>query len=178
VPSEGKSGAARIRGFPPVVGQRARVLILGSMPGAASLVRNEYYGLPHNAFWRIMGELFGADPDLPYVERLKMVTDHGVALWDVLDSCYRQGSLDSAIDDRTAKTNDFANFFRIHHTISTVFFNGKKAADLFARRISPVIDNESSSASLVTLPSTSPAYASMTYADKLHKWKAVKIAVG
>ena len=125
-----------------------------------------------------MGDLFGAGPSLPYVERLKVITGHGVALWDVLDSCYRQGSLDSAIEDRTAKTNDFAIFFRDHHTISTVFFNGKKAADLFARRILPAIENEPSSASLVTLPSTSPAFASMTYADKLHKWKAVKIAAG
>ena len=167
----------RITGFPPVVDNYVRVLILGSMPGAASLARKEYYGLRHNAFWRIMGTLFGAGADLPYAERLSTLTSRGIALWDVLESCYRHGSLDSAIDVRTAKTNDFAALFRSHGTITHVFFNGKKAAGLFEKRVLPEIGDSSRVTTYITLPSTSPAYASMTYEQKLDRWRAVKSAV-
>ena len=125
-----------------------------------------------------MGDLFGAGSNLPYAERLKVITTQGVALWDVLDSCYRQGSLDSAIDDRTAKTNDFEALFRYNRTITNVFFNGKKAANLFAKRIMPAIEYEQPSKTFATLPSTSPAFASMTYAEKLDQWKAVRAAIG
>jgi TDG/mug DNA glycosylase family protein len=178
MPRKGKSGLTRISGFPPVMDKFVRVLILGSMPGNASLAKNEYYGLPHNAFWRIMGDLFGASADLPYAERLKVLTDRGIALWDVLDSCYRPGSLDSAIDDRTAKTNNFEILFRDHCTITHVFFNGKKAANLFAKRILPTIEDEQVAKTFVTLPSTSPALASMTYEEKLDQWAVVKAATG
>lgn len=173
-----ESGLTRINGFPPVMGKVVRVLILGSMPGNASLAKNQYYGLPHNVFWRIMGDLFGAGTNLPYAERLKVLTGEGIALWDVLDSCYRSGSLDSAIDERTAKTNDFAVLFREHCMISHIFFNGKKAAQLFVKRILPTIECIQPAQTLVTLPSTSPALASMTYEQKLEQWAAVKAAIG
>jgi TDG/mug DNA glycosylase family protein len=176
MPKQERTGLNRISGFPLVVGKFVRVLILGSMPGKASLARNEYYGLPHNVFWRIMGDLFSAGADLPYSERLRVLTSHGVALWDVLDSCYRPGSLDSAIDERTAKINDFAALFSDHRMITHVFFNGKKAADIFAKRILPIIENGQPAKTYVTLPSTSPALASMTYAEKLDQWVAVKAA--
>jgi len=175
---QGASDSARISGFPLVVGERPRVLILGSVPSATSLARDEYYGLPQNAFWKIMGDLFGAGQNLPYAERLKIITCQGIALWDVLDSCYRKGSLDSAIDDRTAKTNDFEILFRDHCAITDVFFNGKKAASIFKQRIMPAIENSRPSKTFVTLPSTSPALASMTYAEKLDQWAAVKLAIG
>jgi hypoxanthine-DNA glycosylase len=178
MPRQEESGLTRINGFPPVVGKFVRVLILGSMPGNASLARNQYYGLPHNAFWRIMGDLFGAGANLPYTQRLRVLTDQGIALWDVLDSCYRPGSLDSAIDDRTAKANDFAMLFREHRMISYIFFNGQKAAQLFAKRILPTIEDKQPAKTLVTLPSTSPALASMTYEQKLEQWAAVKAAIG
>jgi G:T/U-mismatch repair DNA glycosylase len=157
MPRQEESGLTRINGFPPVVGKFVRVLILGSMPGNASLARNQYYGLPHNAFWS---------------QRLRVLTDQGIALWDVLDSCYRPGSLDSAIDDRTAKANDFAMLFREHRMISYIFFNGQKAAQLFAKRILPTIEDKQPAKTLVTLPSTSPALASMTYEQKLEQWSA------
>lgn len=172
------SESPRIRGFPPVTGQYPRVLILGSMPSVASLAKHEYYGLPRNAFWRIMGDLFGAGINLPYPERLKIITAHGVALWDVVYSCYRPGSLDSAIDDRTVKTNDFEMLFRDHCTITDVFFNGKKAANIFSKRILPAVEAVHSAKKFFTLPSTSPAMASMSYAEKLDQWAAVKVATG
>ena len=102
--------------FPPVAGNDATVLILGSMPGKESLKQHQYYAHPQNAFWKIMGELVGAHPDLPYPQRLHALTNARIALWDVLETCERQGSLDSDIQNETA--NDFASFFNsasAHH---------------------------------------------------------------
>ena len=160
-----------------MAGPRSRVLVLGSMPGAASLAKKQYYGLAQNTFWKIMGDLFGAGPDLSYAERLTALTEHGIALWDVLESCFREGSLDSAIQLSTARTNDFENLFRGHAEISHVFFNGKKAAELFEKRVLPKISDRWSSKIYAALPSTSPAHASMTYEKKLECWTAVKTAL-
>ena len=85
--------------FAPSVYPGAKVLILGSMPGEESLRRQEYYAFPRNAFWRIMGELFGFSRELSYRERLARLGEHGVALWDVLESCRREGSLDTRISE-------------------------------------------------------------------------------
>ena len=120
--------AERIRCFPPVADpDTARVLILGSMPGVASLTAQRYYAHPRNQFWPIMGALFGAGPDLPYAERLRALTRAGIALWDVLESCERAGSLDAAIDVRSAQANDFAAFFDAHPGIVRIAFNGGTA---------------------------------------------------
>lgn len=175
--NDGVNKIPRITGFPPVAGKFGRVLILGSMPGSASLARNEYYGLPQNAFWRIMGDLFGAGPGLPYADRLTTLTHNGVVLWDVLESCYRSGSLDSAIDGKTARTNDFEMLFREHREMTHVFFNGRKAADLFGKRVRPKIEEIMPTMNYATLPSTSPAHASMDYEQKLERWAAVKSAI-
>ncbi len=112
----------RISGFPPVVGNRPRILILGSMPGVASLGAQEYYALARNAFWPIMGELFGAHFEMAYQQRLDVLTNGRVALWDVLGSCVRPGSLDSSIDDHSVATNNFSQLFADHPTINQVFF--------------------------------------------------------
>ncbi len=164
---------SQVRGFPPVAKTDARVLILGSMPSVASLEKNEYYGLPQNVFWRIMGDLFGAGRDLPYAERLEKMVGHRIALWDVLETCYRPGSLDSAIDSASAEPNDFRSLFQNHATISRVFFNGRKASDLYMRRVLPTIKEDFSDKIYRTLPSTSPAHASMPYDQKLDKWSVV-----
>ena len=95
-----------VQSFPPVVSRNSKVLILGSMPGEVSLKAEQYYAHPRNAFWPIMGELFGAGPSLPYQERLVALDNAGIALWDSLRACTRPGSLDSAIRDEEA--NDFA----------------------------------------------------------------------
>jgi len=101
----------KIRSFPPVATSEARVLILGSMPGIASLTAGQYYAHPRNAFWRIMGKLVGAGPENPYDERLRILKKGGIALWDVLDSCVRPGSLDANISNETP--NDFAIFLQV-----------------------------------------------------------------
>jgi hypoxanthine-DNA glycosylase len=102
-------------GFAPVSDPSARVLILGSLPGAVSLERQQYYAKPQNVFWKIMGTLVGARPELPYAQRTDALTKAGIALWDVCASAHRIGSLDSAIKHHAA--NDFASFFAKHPKI-------------------------------------------------------------
>ncbi|MCW8924902.1 MAG: DNA-deoxyinosine glycosylase [Xanthomonadales bacterium] len=159
------------QGFPPVSKPDARVLILGSMPGKASLEATEYYAFPRNAFWHIMGELFGAGPELDYRSRLRKLTSRQVALWDVIGKCHRRGSLDSAIIDDGLKTNEFAVFFKQHPHISHVFFNGQTANRLFTKNVRPGL-----AGNLVyhTLPSTSPAHATKSFAEKLEAWSVIK----
>lgn len=160
-----------IRGFPPLVAGGARVLILGSMPGVASLERQQYYGQPRNAFWPIMGELFGAGPELAYAQRTARLTAAGVAVWDVIASCVRPGSLDSAIEMASVAVNDFERFFRDYPAVRTVCFNGRKAEQVFRRRVEPGLLHD---LQYVSLPSTSPALASMGFAVKLRQWRAVQ----
>ena len=168
---------ARISGFAPLVGSRPRVLILGSMPSVASLEKSEYYGKPQNAFWRIMGELFAAGPELPYNARVEKLGAAGVAVWDVLASCVRQGSLDSAIDMRTAEVNDIAALLAARPSINSVFFNGRKAQQIFRSRLYRRIELVRPELSYHVLPSTSPALATLDFAAKLHEWRAVHAAV-
>lgn len=163
-------------GFPPLVTDDARILVLGSLPGQRSLAEREYYAHPKNAFWRIMGKLFDAGPELPYAERVARLAEARVAVWDVLASSVRPGSLDSSIDVNTAQSNDFGAFFRRYPGIAMLCFNGKTAARLFARLASgPVLQHYAESARLV-LPSTSPAYAAMPFAEKLSRWSVIRAA--
>jgi hypoxanthine-DNA glycosylase len=147
------------------------------MPGEASLDAGQYYAHARNAYWKIMGELFGAGPELPYDARLQTLTACGIALWDVLESCIRPGSLDSSIDRTTAQTNDFAALFARHRSIRNVFFNGRAAEQLFRRRVLPDLGERAADLSLHVLPSTSPAHASRSYAQKLRAWTLVREAL-
>jgi TDG/mug DNA glycosylase family protein len=166
----------RISGFPPVVGSQPRVLILGSMPGIASLDAHEYYALPRNAFWPIMGKLFGAHFELPYVQRLDVLTAGRVALWDVLGSCVRPGSLDASIDTRSIAANNFNGLFADYPTLRQVFFNGQKAAQMYHRHVLPNLDAVAADIPGSTLPSTSPAHASLSFDDKFKAWTVVRDA--
>jgi len=161
-------------GFGPVARQDARVLILGSMPGVASLEATEYYAFSRNAFWKIMGDLFGADPKLGYMSRLLILKENQIALWDVIQSCHRPGSLDSAISEEGMETNDFNGFFDNHPHISHVLYNGQKAASLFDRKVAPTLTVKYE---YLVLPSTSPANAASSYAVKLEKWSVLKSLV-
>ena len=170
-----RADSSLLQGFPPVATRDARVIVLGSMPGAASLQAERYYAHPRNAFWPIMGELVGADPALPYAQRLARLKSAGIALWDVLDRCEREGSLDSAIVDATAQANDFAAFFRQHAKLTTVLFNGAKAEAAY-RRFGPPL--EAFGLRAFRLPSTSPANASIAFAKKLAAWREALQAAG
>jgi hypoxanthine-DNA glycosylase len=162
--------APLLRGFPPVVDDHARVLILGSFPSAQSLAAGQYYANPRNAFWPITSELFGVDANAPYDSRLAALQSHGVALWDVLHKCHRIGSADSAIDPKILVANNFVRLFAKYPTIARVYFNGAKAADLYRRLAHPV-----EGIHYQRLPSTSPAHAIRPDA-KLAAWRAISLS--
>jgi hypoxanthine-DNA glycosylase len=159
-------------GFPPVADGRARVLVLGSLPGRRSLEAREYYAQPQNTFWRIMGRLFGAEPSLPYEQRLERLRLGSVALWDVLAAGEREGSLDASIVPASVVVNDFASFFARHRDIDLVCFNGRTAAELYRRRVLPQLPSEQAALATRLLPSTSPAHASLRFEQKLARWAA------
>lgn len=157
--------------FPPIVGNGPRVLILGSMPGVASLKAQQYYAHPRNAFWPIMAELFDIDRDAAYKQRCLQLARMGVAVWDVLQTCHRPGSLDQHIDPETIEANNFAGFLHQHRTIQTIFFNGGKAEQVFRRYVLPDL---ASAPRLIKLPSTSPAHAALRFEQKREAWQIIK----
>jgi TDG/mug DNA glycosylase family protein len=159
---------ARVRSFGPIATRNAKVLILGSMPGRASLAAGQYYAHRHNAFWKIVCGLLEVDPASPYRVRVRTLRAARIALWDVLHSCVRPGSLDSSIEAETA--NDFKAFFRRHPGITHVFFNGAKAETSYRRHVLAAIEKPFRYA---RLPSTSPAHASLPFARKRAAWRAI-----
>ena len=162
--------AGYVVGFAPVARSDARVLILGSMPGAASLKANEYYAHPRNAFWKIIAEITGVDAHAPYAQRVDALKVSGIALWDVLQSCHRRGSLDADIETDTLKVNDFASFFCNHRRIKTVCFNSATAERYYTRYVLPKL--AAGSMKMVRLPSTSPAHAALSFEQKRESWRA------
>jgi hypoxanthine-DNA glycosylase len=156
-------------GLPPIIDDDARILILGNMPSVPSLRAQQYYANPRNGFWRITGEIFGFDADEPYDVRTAALRGHGVAMWDVLRSCRRAGSLDSAVEPDSMVANDFGRLFADHPAIDRVYFNGAAAEKNFTRLVSTGIDLP---LGYRRLPSTSPAQT-MRYADKLGAWQIV-----
>lgn len=152
-----------IRSFPPSADPRARILILGSMPGAESLRKQEYYAFPRNAFWRITGGIFSFDPALPYEDRLARLREHGVALWDVLQCCEREGSLDSRI--LRPVPNDLRALLSQCPGIRRIFCNGGASAGFFRKFFPELLPL------MTRLPSTSPAAAMYSFEEKSERWK-------
>jgi hypoxanthine-DNA glycosylase len=161
----------RIHSFDPIAAPDAEILILGSMPGRASLAVDQYYAHAQNTFWRIMAELLGFDASAPYAERTQALKSARIALWDVLHSCEREGSLDTNIDRKTLVANDFAAFLREHPQITRIVFNGGTAEACFKRHVSHLIAEVQ--IHCVRLPSTSPAHAAMSFAQKLDAWRTL-----
>lgn len=160
--------APRKRGFPPVVDAGARLLILGSLPGEASLAAGEYYGNPRNAFWRLLeGVLDEALVALPYAERLAALQRRGVGLWDVVAEAERRGSLDAAILNPDA--NDLRALIETLPMLRAVAFNGGTAAKLGSRLLAPTADGPA----LIALPSSSPAHAARSFAEKAAAWSVL-----
>lgn len=159
----------KLKSFQPISSKNARVLILGSMPGRQSLDAGQYYAHPRNNFWRIMEEVTGLRAATGYDERLQSLKARGIALWDVLHSCHRKGSLDAAIRGRSVKVNDFNSFFERHRKIRTVLFNGAAAEAYYRRYVLPQLG--STSMKLLRMPSTSPAHAAMSFRQKVSAWR-------
>lgn len=164
---------SRVFSFPPVEGQDARVLILGSMPGKASLEASQYYAHPRNAFWHIMRALLPLREDASYADRTRTLIEHRIALWDVMQSCEREGSLDSDIVEHTIQPNDFDTFLTAHPCITRIYFNGAKAEQSYLRHVRPGLSPIHHSLPHTRLPSTSPAHAAMAFEQKLEAWKVV-----
>jgi double-stranded uracil-DNA glycosylase len=162
----------QVHSFPPIASRTSRVLILGTMPGRVSLRERQYYAHPQNGFWRIVGEIVGFDPASSYEVRLASIRTADIALWDVLKSCTRPGSMDSAIEPLTAVPNDFAGFFAEHAQIRRVCFNGAKAEALFMRHVRPRLAAHPE-VRYLRLPSTSPANAALPFRAKLQAWQAI-----
>ena len=142
-------------------------------PARVSLERGEYYAQPRNAFWRIMGELAGASSDLPYGDRLRLLKENGIALWDVCAAGERSGSIDSAIQLSTVETNDISRFLRAHTDVGLICFNGKKAKEIYDRKVLQKPPTLFERIRYEVLPSTSPAHAAMSYEQKLSRWRSV-----
>ncbi|WP_292427041.1 DNA-deoxyinosine glycosylase [Methanoregula sp.] len=151
-------------GLAPIAGSDPEILILGSCPSRQSLLKGEYYGNPQNQFWKIVEMIFGIDRTLPYTARTSLLVEHRIALWDVLATCTRDGSADTAIRDPVP--NDIREFLTAHPTIRCIALNGNTAGRYYARMNIGV--------SCTILPSTSPAYASMTLAKKAQTWACIR----
>jgi TDG/mug DNA glycosylase family protein len=160
-----------IHSFAPISSPIANIIILGSMPGRASLLAGQYYAHPRNSFWPIMGDLIGAGPNLKYELRTHRLKSAGIALWDVLACCARESSLDAGIDKSSIIPNDFESFFLAHPSITHVFFNGATAEKCFQTYVKPSLKLRS--LHYQRLPSTSPANASISYNRKLEAWEVI-----
>ncbi|MEV4783442.1 DNA-deoxyinosine glycosylase [Burkholderia sp. LMU1-1-1.1] len=157
--------SSALTGLAPVIDARTRILVLGSFPGAASLAAQQYYAHPRNLLWPILSALTGEPlAALPYPQRLPRLLAHGFGLWDVLGACEREGSLDSAI--RKPAANDFARLRELCPLLETVGFNGQTSG-----KFAPQFAAEGYRT--VVLPSTSPAHASLTFEEKLERWRVV-----
>ena len=153
----------KISSFPPIIKKDSKILILGSIPGVKSLEMQQYYAHPQNKFWKIIFELFNEKFTKDYDERIKILEKHHIALWDVIDTCERIGSLDSEI--RNEEANKIEELLQNFPNIKAIFCNGQKSHKNLQK-----ILGKKFRLSIIVLPSTSPAYAGLSYFDKLKLW--------
>lgn len=156
----------RISSFPPIIDKNSKILILGSIPGVKSLEKQEYYGHPQNKFWKIIFELFNEEFTENYKDKINILIKNHIALWDVLDSCERKGSLDSEIKNEEA--NPILELLEKHENISAIFCNGGKSF----RTLQQIL-GKNFRIPIILLPSTSPLHT-ISFAEKLEKWKIIK----
>jgi double-stranded uracil-DNA glycosylase len=166
-----------IEGFSPIAKACSRVLILGSMPSVMSLNLQQYYGHSRNAFWPIMMQLFNGSADADYNQRKQILLDNRIAVWDVLKSCRRTGSLDSRIENDSLIINNFAAFFARHERIEYIFFNGAVAEKLYRKYVLGSLKENLAALPCSRLPSTSPAHAAMSFQEKAQHWRVITEAV-
>jgi hypoxanthine-DNA glycosylase len=166
--SEGKL-MSTIEGFPPIIDHDSRVLILGTMPSTESLRKREYYANPRNQFWKIIYSIFGSVAETSYLAKISFIKEKQIALWDVIKHCDREGSADSKITRVSA--NDFTSLLMAYPKLKSLCFNGQKAFDTFRKEVKL---DASYQVTLRTLPSSSPANASMSIDTKIKRWAIIK----
>jgi len=157
--------------FAPIIGAKPHTLILGSMPSQASLTAQQYYAHPRNAFWFIMQQTFTIADQSDYASRCNTLIQQGVAVWDVIQHCQRQGSLDTAIQEQSIQANNFTQLFVDYPSIEHILFNGAKAEQSYRRYVLPNLATNHRQKTMHRLPSTSPAMASLKPEDKLKQWQ-------
>jgi hypoxanthine-DNA glycosylase len=162
------------QGFTYIAQTNANVLILGSMPSQLSLEKQQYYAHPRNSFWAIMARLLEFDINTDYAEKLLALQRYKIALWDVIASCQRRGSLDSNIEKDSIIINDFGQFFEQHRAIEHIFFNGNTASQEYSKRVLPYLKPHWQSVPCTRLPSSSPAMASLNLEQKILAWQVIK----
>ncbi len=156
----------RIFSFPPIADKNSKILILGSIPGAKSLELKQYYAHPQNIFWKIIFEIFNEEFTTNYTERIAMLKKHNIALWDVIDSCERKGSLDS--DIRNEEVNQISKLLEEYPNIQAIFCNGQKSFKNLQKLL-----GKDFRVPVFALPSTSPAHASLKYEEKVLSWRKI-----
>lgn len=179
---KGAANISRICSFPPIIDERARVLIAGTAPSVKSLEHQQFYGHPHNYFWRIVygllqerhgqnGQHTYPTPDPIYENRLAFLQAHRLALWDVISSCERKGSLDVNIKEEIP--NDFPSLLRSYPGIRCIAFNGSKAFETFRKAFGhhPAF----AEIAKLKLPSTSPIPTKhmRNLEDRMQAWRAI-----
>ncbi len=157
----------RIKSFPPIIDEQSKILILGSVPGVKSLQMQQYYAHPQNQFWRILFHLLDAEFSLDYSERLKLLKKYKIALWDVIESCERKGSLDTEIKEEV--DNNILELIKNHPNITTIFCNGQKSYKNLIK-----ILGKNFEIPIFVLPSTSPLHT-VKFEEKLESWKLIKM---
>ena len=161
--------------FAPVYQTDAHILILGSMPGEASLKAQQYYAHNRNQFWALLGDAVNQPFPSDYDERLQHLKKHKIALWDVLQHCRRESSLDSRIERKSEVANDVVALLQQLPALTFIAFNGQKAEQCFRRHCQSVLAD--AHYSLLSLPSSSPAYAAMRYEAKSEQWAKLAVAL-
>ena len=161
-----------VNSFPPLIDKRSQILILGSMPGVESIQRQQYYAHSRNQFWKIIYAIFSVELEEGYERKLEFLKKKRIALWDVIASCTREGSLDTNIKDETA--NDFSNLFQEYTRLKGVFFNGAKAYETYKKLVGM---RSESKIDFVKLSSTSPANTKK-FAEKFEDWKVIRSYLG
>lgn len=162
-----------VESFEPIIGKNPKVLILGSMPGIASLQAQQYYAHPRNNFWPIMARIFDVEWSDDYALRIQQVKKFPVVLWDTLKACHREGSLDSAITKDQLEANDIAGLLKQHTSIRLIAFNGAASEKYFKLTVAKRLSTENS-IDRIRLPSSSPAHASKNFQQKLEDWTVIK----
>jgi len=156
----------RINSFPPIVDEHSQILILGSVPGVKSLEMQQYYAHPQNQFWRLMFYLFDTEFSTDYNTRLELLKTNKIALWDVIESCERKGSLDTEIKNEI--DNNIPQLIENHSNIKIIFCNGQKSYKNLIK-----ILGKNFKIPIMVLPSTSPLHT-VKFEEKLDSWKVIK----